>query len=137
MNRLCEPLTRFLASGSTPGVARRRATTGAWPWAAAICRGVTAPCRGGGGARGKREEKEGTSGRRKGRESASEGGEGRRGAGDAASGEAGGAADERRGPQRGTLDYWGSGEAFIGRPQSEGTFAHRKARQNRSFRKYQ
>ena len=41
LSRLCAPLTIVsLASGSTPGVARRRATTGAWPLTAATCRGV-------------------------------------------------------------------------------------------------
>ena len=54
---------------------------------------------------------------------------GRRGAGNAARGEAGKAAGERRGPQRGTLTPWGADAAFLDRSQSEGTFAHRIAHQ--------
>ena len=46
-SRLCAPLTRVFESGSTPGVARRRATTGVWPLQAAVCRGVQPSCRGG------------------------------------------------------------------------------------------
>ena len=55
LSRLCAPLTAS-ASGSTPGVARRRATTGAWPLRAAACRGVSPSCRGGGGGGGRKGE---------------------------------------------------------------------------------
>ena len=43
---LCWPcsLTWSLRRGSTPGVARSRATTGAWPFMAATCRGVMPTC---------------------------------------------------------------------------------------------
>ena len=54
--RLCAPLTRSFASGSTPGVARRRATTRALPFIAAACRGVSPYCRGGGGGGGRKGE---------------------------------------------------------------------------------
>ena len=40
------PRTLSVASGSTPGVARRRATTGVWPHMAAKCRGVAPVCKG-------------------------------------------------------------------------------------------
>ena len=45
-------------------------------------------------------------------------------------GGAGGAAGERGGPQRGTLDCCGSGAASLDRSQSTGTFAHRIALKN-------
>ena len=48
LSRLCAPLTVPRASGSTPGVARRRATMGAWPNIAASSRGVLPSCGGGG-----------------------------------------------------------------------------------------
>ena len=41
LSYICVPLTReSVARGFTPGVARRRATIGAWPLAAAECSGV-------------------------------------------------------------------------------------------------
>ena len=43
---VCKPLTMSRARGSTPGVARRRATTEARPLTAATCRGVLRYCRG-------------------------------------------------------------------------------------------
>ena len=60
LSRLCAPLTIFsFASGSTPGVARRRATIEVLPLAAAACRGVLPLSWRGGGEWG-REAGEGT-----------------------------------------------------------------------------
>ena len=90
LSRLCLPRTPVFATGSTPGVARRRATTWAWPLQAATCRGVQPPCRGSGEGAGERErESEGW----------------RRRAGDAARGEAGGGQGSAGGHRRGTLDF--------------------------------
>ena len=57
-SHLCAPLTRVLARGSDPGVARRSATTWSLPLEAAACRGVTLYCRGRGRARGRKRDRD-------------------------------------------------------------------------------
>ena len=57
LSRLCAPLTQSFRVGSTPGVARRRATTGAWQNQTATCREDQPSCRGGGGGVGRKGER--------------------------------------------------------------------------------